>query len=104
MDLLQCLKALAEKTRLKILAMLMDKEFCVEALANRLDLSESAVSQHLRILREAGMVEGTKRSYYVHYSVKEERLADIIKALENLPEHVVIPDTCQSENCQRDDS
>ena len=55
--LLKRLKALADENRLKILKMLINSDLCVGALANHLGISKPAVSQHLQILRKAGLVK-----------------------------------------------
>ena len=83
-EMLQKIKALADRTRLRLLEALLSKNYCVNALAREFDISESAVSQHLKILREADLVFGEKRGYYVHYSVKQDNLnavANYIQAL-----------------------
>lgn len=54
---------------------------CVNALVNRLDVTQSAVSQHLRVLRQAGIVSGERKGSFVHYSVNRERLDDFISLL-----------------------
>ena len=66
------LKVLSVGTRLKIIQLLNGRALCVNALSHRLDITQSAVSQHLRILREAGLVIDEKRGYYVHYRLNEE--------------------------------
>jgi len=76
-DLAQVLKALSDPTRTAILTHLSDGDLCVGALANRLSVTHSAVSQHLRILREAGLVTGNKRGYWVHYSLNRERVREV---------------------------
>jgi DNA-binding transcriptional ArsR family regulator len=38
-------------------------------------VTQSAVSQHLRVLRQAGLVNGQRRGYHVHYSLDRDRLA-----------------------------
>ncbi len=53
---------------------MLTKNYCVQALAKHNQISESAVSQHLKVLREADLVIGEKRGYYVHYSVKRDNL------------------------------
>ena len=83
-SLLTKLKAIADKTRLKLLKCLLTKNFCVKALAEENNISESAVSQHLKILREADLVIGEKRGYYVHYSVKRENLKVLACEIEKL--------------------
>jgi len=76
-DLVGVLKALADPTRVQILTQLADGGLCVGALAQRLGVTHSAVSQHLRILREAGFVDGERRGYRVHYSLKRARICEI---------------------------
>lgn len=79
----EILKALADETRLKLVTLLLTHDFCVGALAKQLDISKAAVSQHLQLLRKAGVVKGEKRGYYTHYWVDREVLK---KAAENLSE------------------
>ena len=52
----------------------MQHDYCVGALANRLGVSDAAVSQHLRILRKGELVKGEKRGYWTHYVVEREAL------------------------------
>lgn len=49
-------KALADENRLLLLRLLLRRNCCVRALARQLDISEAAVSQHLKVLREAGLI------------------------------------------------
>ena len=67
-------KALSSDTRVRILQMLKQRPLCVGALASWLGVSSAAVSQHLRILRDADLVVPDKRGYYVHYLLKRETL------------------------------
>lgn len=83
-EMLKELKAIADETRFKLLKFLLIKNYCVKALADRLGISESAVSQHLKILREADLVIGEKRGYFVHYSVKKEKLLEIAEYIQEL--------------------
>ncbi|MFO7814959.1 MAG: metalloregulator ArsR/SmtB family transcription factor [Halanaerobiales bacterium] len=84
--ILKRLKALADKNRLEIIKLLLKKNYCVSALAKRLNISESAVSQQLKILREADLVMGEKKGYYVHYLVKKENIKQISDYIINLVE------------------
>jgi DNA-binding transcriptional ArsR family regulator len=70
------LKALADPTRVLILTHLADGGLCVGALAYRLGVTHSAISQHLRILREAGFVDGERQGYRVHYSLDRDRIRE----------------------------
>ena len=83
-EILKRIKALADKNRLKIIEMLLEKNYCVSALSRQLNISESAVSQQLKILREADLVRGIKEGYYVHYEVKTEELKNLGKYILNL--------------------
>jgi len=64
--------ALGSDTRIRILRELADDVLCVGALAMRLDLTQSAVSQHLTVLRNAGLVQSDKQGSYVHYGLSED--------------------------------
>lgn len=68
-NLAELFSALASNTRIRILCELRERQLCVGALAMRLDLTQSAISQHLRILRNCGLVESDKRGNYVHYTL-----------------------------------
>jgi DNA-binding transcriptional ArsR family regulator len=69
------LRVLASGTRVRIVQLLRRRALCVNALAARLDVTQAAVSQHLRIMRDAGLVIYERRGYYVHYRLDEETLA-----------------------------
>ena len=59
----------------RIVELLKGRVLCVKALTCHLGMTQSAVSQHLRILRDAGLVIDEKRGYYVHYRINEKALA-----------------------------
>lgn len=80
----KALKALGDPTRYQLVRLMSERSYCVRALARRSELSESAVSQHLKILREAGLVYGEKRGYYTHYRVDKTALAALIDELQAL--------------------
>jgi len=64
-------KALSEPTRLRLIKLLGENRgaLCVNALAHMLGVTQSAVSQHLRVLRQAGLVRGERCGSFVHYSL-----------------------------------
>ena len=78
------LKALGDPKRYGLLRMMSEHSYCVDALALRSNLSISAVSQHLKILREAGLVYGEKYGYYTHYRVDKEALSAVIAELSEM--------------------
>lgn len=77
-------KALAHPLRLSILKKLCKNELCVCEL-NEDDLfSQSNISQHLRILKDAELVVQRKDGLNVYYKVKDERLIDLIKLADEM--------------------
>jgi len=74
-NLARVLKVLAVGTRVRIVELLKGRALCVNALAARLDVTQSAVSQHLRVMRDAELLIDEKRGYYVHYRLNEDTLA-----------------------------
>jgi DNA-binding transcriptional ArsR family regulator len=74
-EIARWLKVLSVETRIRILQLLKERTLCVNALAHRLDVTQGAVSQHLRVLRDAELVIDEKRGYFVHYRLNEETLA-----------------------------
>lgn len=71
-------EALASSVRRKILAYLSDSELTAGQIAERFDISKPAVSQHLSVLRNAGLVESEKRGQYVHYRIVRENLTNTL--------------------------
>ncbi len=67
-------KALSTPARVQIVTLLKDRNLCVNALAAHLKVSPAAVSQHLRILRDADLVVSEKRGNYVHYRINSKTL------------------------------
>jgi ArsR family transcriptional regulator len=70
--------ALADPTRLKLIRFLCHQRdpnaLCVNALAGLLGVTQSAVSQHLRVLKAIGLVKGERRGYHIHYFVNQDVL------------------------------
>ena len=74
MELEQLLKALGEPMRLKIYQALLERKHCVRSLSKKLGISESAISQHMKVMKEAGLVYGVKFSYHTHYFPVQETI------------------------------
>ena len=84
MEKREVLKAIADETRMNILKLLLGHNYCVRALANELGLAEATISQHLKVLREAGLLVGEKRGYYMHYTVERSVLRELATEIEAL--------------------
>lgn len=80
--------ALSDPTRLKIIKLLGESSkpdaLCVMAVAHILGISQSAVSQHLRVLKSAGLVKGERRGYRVHYFINPESFDYILKSIQEI--------------------
>jgi len=68
-ELARAFRALAAESRVRIVQLLAQRTLCVGALSNLVGISAGAVSQHLRILKDAGLVEADRRGYFIHYRV-----------------------------------
>ena len=79
-ELADIYKALSVPSRIKILKLISGKQLCVNAITRFLDISQPAVSQHLAILRRAGLVTGQRGGYLVHYTLNRKRLAEFNRA------------------------
>ena len=79
-------KVLSADTRVRMIGLLKRRSLCVNALARALEITPAAVSQHLRVLRDAAIVTADKRGYFVHYRVNEATLAKWNKAAKSLLE------------------
>jgi ArsR family transcriptional regulator len=93
--------ALADPTRLKLVKLLCRQRtpdaLCVNALAGLLGVSQSAVSQHLRILKAIGLVKGERRGYHIHYFVNR----NILKHCQELVSGVLsMGEPTKEESCQ----
>lgn len=77
-------RALADETRRKVITLLLSRNPCVTELARALSISESAVSQHLKVLKQAGLLIGERRGYYMHYDIDREMLRMLAREIESL--------------------
>ena len=75
------LKALANEQRLSMLCCLIDGALSVGEINARVPLSQSALSQHLAVLREAGLVATTRKSQAVYYSLAQGPTLNIMEIL-----------------------
>lgn len=80
------LKALGDETRLKILEFLKDEEKCVCEIVPHIGTSQSNVSQHLRILKDANLVTDRREGRSTYYSIVDERIFDCLEILARVAE------------------
>lgn len=76
-------KALGEPTRLKILKLVAAREMCVCELMEVLNMNQPRISQHLKVLKEAGAVKDRKQAQWTYYSVCCNDFKNFINAFVN---------------------
>ena len=84
-ELARILKALADPVRLGVLSRLAacdGGEVCVCDLVAAFDLSQPTISHHLRVLREAGLADSTRRGTWVYYRARPDSLKALYAALD----------------------
>lgn len=88
-DLAKSFKALADPVRLRLLSLITsaDGETCVCDLTAAFDLTGPTISHHLKVLREAGLVDSERRGTWVYYWPRPENLRPLA-ALLDTPERV----------------
>ncbi|MGF7186192.1 ArsR family transcriptional regulator [Desulfitispora alkaliphila] len=94
-NIAQIFKALGDETRLKILIILASRRICAKGIAKHLAISDAAVSQHLKVLKEAGIIVGEKIGYYVHYNVQDKTFIEIIEFINKLNNDDFEINTCK---------
>ncbi|ASR45835.1 transcriptional regulator [Paenibacillus kribbensis] len=80
------LKLLGDKTRLSMLSLLKEREWCVCEFVDIFDMSQPAISQHLRKLKSQGIVKEERRSQWVYYSLNVDDKPHIQVVLECMPD------------------
>jgi DNA-binding transcriptional ArsR family regulator len=90
-ELAETLKALASPSRLRVLAELVDGERTVEQLADAAELSPSATSHNLRILRSLRLVRTRRRGRHAYYALFDHHVPELLAAIRHHREHVSPP-------------
>ena len=94
MDIERIMQVLGEPMRYRICRCLLERKHCVRSLSKKLGVSESAISQHMKVMREAGLVYGEKYGYHTHYLPKQEAVDLLFDAARRMYE--------QSQRLDRD--
>ena len=78
------LKQLSNQHRLMILCSLIDSELSVTELNSRTNLSQSALSQHLALLRNAGLVQTRREAQTIFYQLQGNEAIQVIRVLKSI--------------------
>ncbi len=75
------LRTLGHPVRLRIVAGLVGRCACVKEIWECLEMPQSVVSQHLKVMKENGLLEARREGTRVCYSLKDEMLAELVRVL-----------------------
>jgi ArsR family transcriptional regulator len=92
-------RAAAEPLRWRILTLLGREELCVCHLVEALDAPQSLVSHHLRVLRDAGLVESERYRYWTYYRLRPGALEGLGRQLVDLANSAPVPGTTRRPCC-----
>lgn len=76
-ELAELFKVFGDSTRMRIIAALMQEKMCVCDISSLLNMTQSAISHQLRILKNTNLVKATKVGKVVYYSLKDEHVKGI---------------------------
>ena len=71
-DIVNLFKAMGDETRVKILLLLAKKNICAKGISKHVNISEAAVSQHIKVLKQSNLITGYKDGYYVIYHINKD--------------------------------
>lgn len=91
----QVFKALCDEKRLRILELLRDGEKCACKLLENLDIGQSSLSYHMKILVESGIVESRQEGKWTHYTISKQGSRDAIELLNKL----TLTNSNEHDNC-----
>lgn len=80
----QLFHALSDEARLEIIQILLDGEHCVCDLMDHLDIAQSRLSYHLKVLKDAGLVSDRRDGRWSHYALERESFVEAERLLEAL--------------------
>lgn len=83
-NLVAILKALSDENRLKIISLIGNSEICACKLLAELDISQSTLSHHMKILSNCGLINTRKDGKWSHYSLNTETVELLKDNLHNL--------------------
>ena len=78
-DLAELYKMFGDSTRIKIINILIDNELCVNQISEKTNVSQSAISHQLRILKSSKLVKYRKEGNSIFYSLADDHVEKIFK-------------------------
>jgi len=78
-DVADFFKVFGDSTRIRLLCFLLQKELCVSELTEKLEMTQSAVSHQLRVLRQSNLVKYRKEGKVVYYSLDDNHIKTVLE-------------------------
>jgi len=75
---LELLKAVANETRLSIINLVKDKELSVNEIACSLEMSQTAISHQLKILKNLNIIKGSRKGKHIYYTISDHHIKNMI--------------------------
>ena len=94
LEIIKIFKALGDEVRFNILILISNNSMCSKGLAKRLNISEAAISQHIKILKEAELIIGYKVGYHNFYDLNFQTINMVRKYLDSM----ISDDNIENEN------
>lgn len=83
-DFAPVFKALSDEKRLKIIDMLSNGSLCACKILEQFDFTQPALSQHMKVLVEAGLVSGVRVGNWMHYSLVKEKYEEVVSFIKRI--------------------
>ncbi|HUM83579.1 MAG TPA: winged helix-turn-helix domain-containing protein [Lachnospiraceae bacterium] len=100
MDYVKIVHLITNEARFRLLQLLLKHHYCVKALSKILNISEPAVSQQIRILKQYDLIEGVKIGYQMHYRVNRDLITKALDSISmQIAMHPAVPDLVCDSDC-----
>lgn len=92
-------KVVGDETRMKILCTIAHDEVCVNDIAEKVEMTKSAVSHQLKLLKDEGLVKARREGKNIFYSLDDQHVVDIIDIAFVHIEHKRHGEDCRCNHC-----
>ena len=100
MNYIKIIHIVTDETRFRMLQLLLKHHYCVKALSKKLGISEPAVSQQIRILKQYQLITGVKIGYQTHYRVNREIISTALSSFsKQIMLYPTLPDLVSDADC-----
>jgi ArsR family transcriptional regulator len=100
MDYAKIIHIITDERRFHLLQLLLEHHYCVKALSKKLGISEPAISQQIRILKQYQLITGMKIGYQIHYCVNREMISTALDCFsKQIMLHPILPELVSDSDC-----